>query len=98
MTESTPLGAATEALAAALVAVWEECEKTPHGGNLAECLSVALGFAAKRLTEDHPDQPPEPTGPAIYEYHLGTPILVKHRPGCWEAAHVLQLAYDPDLL
>jgi hypothetical protein len=84
----TDLRLATAALADDLVAVWRACEQI-DGPNLSEQLSWALGTAAKRLLVE--------TGGPIDQTEAEE-ILVRHRPGCWEATHVRSLTLMVDLI
>jgi len=91
------LRVATAALADALVRAWRACDtprRRPDGstfaaGNLPEQLSYALGLAAKRLGALGDD---DRTGEAAGA------LLVRHRPGSWEAQHVVALVLPPDLI
>jgi hypothetical protein len=84
----TELRLATTAFADDLVAVWRACERI-DGPNLSEQLSLALGTAAKRLLVE--------TGGRIDQTEAEE-ILVRHRPGCWEATHVRSLVFLVDLI
>jgi hypothetical protein len=86
--ELSVLRVATAALADDLVAVWRACERI-DGPNLSEQLSFALGTAARRLLVE--------TGAQI-DQSEAEEILVCHRPGCWEAAHVRSLTFPIDLI
>jgi hypothetical protein len=87
-------------LANALEGVWRACEHL-DGPNLAEALSYALGSAAKRLAadvtigENH-------GGLEAYEsgclYEAAGNLLVRHRPGSWEAEHIRRLVFPPELI
>jgi hypothetical protein len=95
--------AAVTNLASVLVEVWQACENgyDHHRGlgvvgNLPEALSYALGRAAVLLGFD------SDTNGTLIEGDLARQIaadmLVCHRPGSWEADHVRQLVYPPDLI
>ena len=86
--ELSELRVATAALADDLVAVWRACERI-DGPNLSEQLSFALGTAARRLLVETGAQIDQPEAEEI---------LVRHRPGCWEAAHVRSLTFPVDLI
>jgi hypothetical protein len=86
--ELSELRLATAALADDLVAVWRACERI-DGPNLSEQLAFALGTAARRLLVE--------TGAQI-DQSEAEDILVRHRPGCWEAVHVRSLTFPVDLI
>lgn len=85
---------AVDELAAALCRVWRAC--AAPGGNLPEALSYALALAARELAGD--DQAAAACCGGAVDQDLATGLLVRHRPGSWEAAHVVQLTYPVDLL
>ncbi len=75
---------AFEALADALVAMYNACEAT--GANLPEALSAALADAAVQLGfAPGPDASPTARRDALVAG------LVSQRPGSWEAAAIAQL-------
>jgi hypothetical protein len=84
-------------LADALCATWRACGVP--GRNLPEALSYALELAARALLDD---DPVTAELLAIYggevDQNLATALLVAHRPGSWEAAHVVGLTFPVDLL
>ncbi len=95
--ELTDYDAAIEALAHALCEVWRSCEAVP-GPNLPEALSFALGLAARDLVRELATTDPlAPFGSEV-DQELAVGVLVRHRPGSWEATHVAQLTYPVDLL
>lgn len=100
--DHTQYDQAQDALVSALVGVWRTCEGLPYtvrldsgttvntGANLAECLSYALSAAAVAITKDL-------GGGVVDELRGDNPpgqLLVRHRPGSWEAQHVVALC-DP---
>jgi hypothetical protein len=93
---SSPLVATEDALAASLVATWRACDENPGSGNLAESLSVALAKAATQL--GLAVNPGLDASELLVLREAAGELLVRHRPGCWEAEHVRALVYPPDLL
>jgi hypothetical protein len=89
-----------ERLAGALEEVWRACAKV-DGLNLPEALSYALGLSAKRLAgavlASDADRGLEP-GEAGVLCEAAGDLLVRHRPGSWEAEHVWRLVFPPDLV
>lgn len=89
---------AVDRLAQALLDVWNECEDH-DAGNLPESLSYALGVAAKTLVAAHfPNSNPDTwvelqASDEELMQRFAAELLVKHRPGYWEANHVRQLCY-----
>lgn len=91
--------AAQTAPADALVKVWRACEDGPSGLNLPECLSYALGLAAKQLgLVTSPSLDTESSGFDYATTEAAGAGLVRHRPGSWEAQHVTALVYPVDLI
>lgn len=117
--------AAQKALAAALVQVWRACDDLDYeltrddgstvaaGQNLPECLSYALGMAAKTIWRAQQADDAGGGRPVRVGFGLDDAgnridseqipdetgeILVRHRPGSWEAEHVLALVYPLDLI
>ena len=95
---------ATKALTDALVQVWRACDRPvarPDGstyaaGNLPETLSYALGLAAKRLGAGTDDEGRATGGE--WARDVAGELLVRHRPGSWEAQHVIALVFPPGLI
>ena len=87
---------AVEDLAAGLCEMWRACAGT--GGNLPEALSYALALAARELLEDDQETASALVCGFEMDQDLATGLLVRHRPGSWEATHVVQLTYPLDLL
>ena len=87
-------------LANALEEVWRACEHL-DGPNLAETLSYALGTAAKRLAADVTlgetagGLEPDESGSLC---EAAGNLLVRHRPGSWEAEYVRRLVLPPELI
>lgn len=81
-------------LAAATVRTWRACEAA--GTNLPEAPSYALGLAARQLVHEAAGQL-VPCGCPL-DQDLATGVLVRQRPGCWEAGLVVELTYPVDLL
>ncbi len=83
-------------LAASLCTVWRSCEVT--GANLPEALSYALGLAARDLVREMARTDPLGYAGGGADQDLAVGVLVRHRPGSWEADLVAQLTYPVDLL
>ena len=95
--------AAVTNLASVLVEVWQACENgydhhrgLGAGGNLPEAISYALGQAAVTLGLDRDDNGTVIEGDRAQL--IAAEMLVCHRPGSWEADHVRQLTFPPDLI
>ena len=87
---------AVDELAAALCRTWWACETT--GANLPEALSYTLALAARELADDDEETADMLACGWKMDQDLATGLLVRHRPGSWEADHVVQLTYMLDLL
>ena len=87
---------AVEDLAAAVCRTWRAC--TSAGGNLPEALSYALALAARELLADDDETAGLLACGFEMDQDLATALLVRHRPGSWEAAHVVRLTYPVNLL
>lgn len=87
---------AVDELAAALCRTWRACGVP--GRNLPEALSYALALAARALAGDDQETASLLACGVEGDQDLATALLVRHRPGSWEAAHVVQLTYPVDLL
>ncbi|MHB1519282.1 MAG: hypothetical protein ACYCVN_15075 [Acidimicrobiales bacterium] len=104
MPESTDIyTSAVQDLASAIAEVWRVCEDgydrdrgLGAGGNLAEALSYALGLAAVALGLDRDANGTLVDGERAQM--MAAEALVRHRPGAWEAEHVLALTFPPDLI
>lgn len=83
-------------LGTALSRTWRACEVA--GTNLPEALSYALALAARELVHEAVGSDLLALGDHVLDQDLATGVLVLHRPGSWEATHVVELTYPVDLL
>jgi hypothetical protein len=87
---------ALEHLCAALIETWNACEAT--GANLPEALSFALALSGRELAHAACLVDPSDSGDNEVDHELAVGVLVRQRPGSWEASHVAGLTYPVDLL
>lgn len=83
--------AAMDDLADALEQLWWLCDEGSLG-NLPEALSYGLALVARRIAASLPD----PSW--VLDTEDAGKLLVRHRPGCWEADHVRALVFPLELL